>query len=726
MADAVPGDSFLVDFAADVETLHERLQRCLGDARVGHGTGWMFAALWLLKSPDSPTKVIAGAVPRTGEFSVRACVEAMANLGFFAAGPRRRHRSFRQKELPLLLVEGDGTPCIIFSDRDGRRLWRAYGPDLISEVSRASALDDATAVYSFRKDRQDISMAQSWRQHRSAGWFRALLGKFPTLVISVSVLSIALALVTLLYPVLTILTYLQVIGLGSLSSLPMMALGMLIVVGLELVGLQLRSRAVGWLAARLEYLVGVESLQQMLRLKPGIIERAAVTDQVARIRSFESVREFITGPMFMAILDLPMTLAGVVAIAILAPAILPTMLGAVVAFGLLLFVLLQFNRVVVRLVADEATRMQAAAIETFEKQVALRQAGLTDIWMSRMARLVRREQKALFRLRLLAGGSEAGSTLVFNVSIALAVAAGTVAIWQGELSAQVFLAIIILFVRAMSPMHIMCLSVQRAEQLKNAVGQINALFELEAEETAERPRRTGSHFDGSVTFVNAGFRAADTRPVFVGLDQHVEPGRIVAVTGATGSGKTTLLRLIHGAMETSVGTIRMNGIDLRQFPTDELRGNVSFVSQNPHLLPGTLAENLRFALPEADDETLRRAAALVGLDRYLDLAQGGLEADLDAEARSRVSLEFKFQVALAQAVLSNNRIILIDDIPNELLEGRLGDILRLLIEKSRGHRTLFFVSARSDFLSLADTVIAMRYGGVPLVAAPQAILERAA
>ena len=216
-------------------------------------------------------------------------------------------------------------------------------------------------------------------------------------------------------------------------------------------------------------------------------------------------------------------------------------------------------------------------------------------------------------------------------------------------------------------------------------------------------------------FRSVGFKAADTRPVFVGLDVEMEPGEIVGIYGANGTGKSTIFKMVLGMMDISIGTIRVDGVDLRQLPLTELRRRVSYVPQRPRIFPGTMRQNLAFANPLASEQQINAVLAKVGIKDEIDAFANGLDHQVLGPDEERFSPSFRHRFAIARALLVDSKLFMIDEVPNTLLDGEVGVLLHRLLDEFRGERTVIFVSHRSDFLRKADRVIALRYGKVPLV-----------
>ena len=134
-------------------------------------------------------------------------------------------------------------------------------------------------------------------------------------------------------------------------------------------------------------------------------------------------------------------------------------------------------------------------------------------------------------------------------------------------------------------------------------------------------------------------------------------------------------------------------------------------------MPGSLRNNLSFANQLVSEERLRKALDLTGIAWAIDF----LDAPAPPEAAQ--GTEFRFRFALAQALLIDSQLWLIDEMPNALLNGGLGEDLKRILKAARGRRTVLFVSNRSDFLCLADRVVALRYGQVPRISTPSQLFE---
>ncbi|GGE11758.1 hypothetical protein GCM10011390_33580 [Aureimonas endophytica] len=691
-----------------------------GGADAAPGLERLFSAACILSGTDLPLRRILGAVPVAGEgLGPEGMIAALARLGIRAekvpAGA-----PFAAGEPPRLVLPAKGEPRLQFRHPVGQGIVTLRPDGALADLA-AEGEGGRARAFRLVPEAEAHPLSKAQRAHTGQSWFRALLGLFAPagFALLVTVLLAAAAAVAL--PLFTIEIYANVISLGSLAPLPSLIAGMALLIAFETALLSQRAKILAWMANRVEFLVSAASFERILRIRPALSERVAVTDQAARLRSFENIREFITGPAFATLLEAPVGLFALVAIGCLGGWLVVVPLVGVFLHLCLFAALRRRARVLTSIAADESTEMQRVTIETFEKRDAIRQAGLQAAWSSRMTRGIRRQQTSQMALRLVGALGESLSAFILTTASILLLAGGAHAIWAGTLGSGGLLATIILGTRVLIPTHMLCLSVQRFEQLGGSLAQLNALMEIAPEREEEGETAPLRPLQGAVSFLNVGLRATDTRPVFVGLNLDIQPGEVVAVTGSNGTGKTTLLKLVQGLGDLSLGAIRIDGVDLRQLPLEELRRRIGYVPQHPRLFPGSLRENLLFADPFADEARQRAVLAETGLSALVARLPQGLDHPCGPDEDLGISSEFRFKFALSQAILADSRIILVDEIPNSLMDGDVGRFFRQLVGDNRRRRTVLFVSHRSDDLRLADKVIHLRYGNVPHVSTPDTL-----
>ncbi|WP_054159308.1 peptidase domain-containing ABC transporter [Rhizobium sp. AAP43] len=686
----------------------------------------LFCALIQSCGQEFPVKTLLNAIPAGGlKNQPDSIIASMANLGFYVTEHRFDWERWSFSRQPVVLDTAIG-PQLLTADLSGGLKSGRLASGTQSRVIESGARElNNLRCWVFRFESASNPLSPLARTHTSYSWARALLARFPRIPYVMILLSLALAVTGILFPLAIAVFFGEVIRLSTFSTMPQLVVGLLMLATFETVFVLQRAKISAWLASRLEFLVNTSSFAQILRLSPMLSERAAPTTQAARLRSFESIRDFCSGPTFSTLLDLPISLLSLVFVGIVSLPALGIITGSIILMMTVFLLAWRKAAVLTSIAADEATEMQRLAIETLDKLDLIRSTGMQEVWSQRLDRVAERDQTAQLRLRFTGQVAESLSSALYTFAIIAVMAVSAVGVWQGAMTGPALLALVIVSLRILLPFQTMCLSVLRFEQIRRSLGQINTLMDLPTESQAEREKNRLMPLTGAISLVNVGFKAADTRPVFVGLDLEVEPGEVIGIYGANGTGKSSVFKMILGMVDTTLGAVRIDGVDIRQLPLHELRRRVSYVPQSPKLFPGTLRQNLLSANPLATDMQVRQVLGSVGLLTIIDRLPDGLETNVLGPDDDRYSETFRYQFAFARALLINSKLFLIDEIPNALLDGGVGPILDRLLQEFRGKRTVMFISHRSDFLQRADRVIALRYGKVPLVNKPQTIMERA-
>jgi ATP-binding cassette subfamily C protein LapB len=727
--------------AASIAGFHDRLRLTLWQQ--GEGDSPLAKCLCTLLLALDPSMEIARVIEslprRAAKIDMVDIVNALANIGYDSKSTKLRPVDIDPRLLPCLFVTHDakGDPADVFVILEKR--------DLLSEehlevfdgrqgVIRQLADDDpllrtpGTAHFCQRFSIEELAPPKSTNpRFIEPTWFRRTLSRFAPTFWWLLVIGIVLNLVALATPITVMLIYDRVISSHTLDPLPMLLVGLFCAIALEWRLRSLRTDALAWLTARLDYVVGASIFERLLLLAPSFVERAAVAAQIARIKTFESVRDFFSGPVFLAVLELPTILIALAAISYLAGTLVFVPIAFVVAYAILFASVRHFVKTAIRDAAKHSSITQQFAIETFEKVDAIRAQGLQTAWTQKYQQLSGRENVSLAHLYFL---GSIGESLGHGLSVCAAVATlaiGVQMIWAGSITVGILVASMILVWRALLPFYSLCQMIPRFEQARNSVAQINELMDLEPEVRREIASARLTRVEGALSFRNVSMRyAREAGPVFLGLNASIRPGEVVAIQGPSGAGKSTILKLVQGLYAPQSGAIFMDGLDVRQLAVRDLRRLVAYLPQQPRLLNGTIADNLRIVRPLAEDEELWRALHRAGAARQVAALPESINTSVEGSDIIATDPALCHRIAFARALLQKSTILLLDEIPNFLMAAGLGETIGDVIGEARGRQTLLFVTHRSDHARLADKIITLRPGGIPTVETVEQVMDQIA
>jgi ATP-binding cassette, subfamily B, multidrug efflux pump len=200
------------------------------------------------------------------------------------------------------------------------------------------------------------------------------------------------------------------------------------------------------------------------------------------------------------------------------------------------------------------------------------------------------------------------------------------------------------------------------------------------------------------------------KAVLHGVDLVARPGEVTAVIGSTGSGKTTLLNLIPRLFDATAGSVRIDGVDVRQLDPVTLAAAIGLVPQRPYLFSGTVASNLRYGNPDAGDEELWRALEIAQARDFVERMPEGLDTPI-AQGGTNVSGGQRQRLAIARALVHRPSIYLFDD-SFSALDYATDAALRAALARETTDATVVIVAQRVATIRHADTIVVIDDGRV--------------
>ncbi|HLY28336.1 MAG TPA: ATP-binding cassette domain-containing protein, partial [Aggregatilineales bacterium] len=199
-------------------------------------------------------------------------------------------------------------------------------------------------------------------------------------------------------------------------------------------------------------------------------------------------------------------------------------------------------------------------------------------------------------------------------------------------------------------------------------------------------------------------------PVLRGVSLTAEPGQTVAIVGPTGAGKTTIINLIPRFYDVAEGSVKIDGIDVRDVTAESLRRQIGLVLQDSFLFSDTVMNNIRYGKPDATDEEAIAAAKLASADTFIERLPQGYQTIL-GERGSGLSQGQRQLIAIARAALADPRILILDEATSSV-DTRTERLIQKAFEKLLEGRTSFVIAHRLSTIRNADQVLMLKDGQI--------------
>jgi len=249
--------------------------------------------------------------------------------------------------------------------------------------------------------------------------------------------------------------------------------------------------------------------------------------------------------------------------------------------------------------------------------------------------------------------------------------------------------------------------------LQSAIASAERVFEMldekEEEETSDNYVKPES-IQGEVVFEHVSFGYTPDKVLIKDMNIHVQPGQMVAIVGPTGAGKTTLVNLLMRFYEINSGSIKVDGIDIRDIERDDLRDIFGMVLQDTWLFSGSILDNIAYGSPVRDRAKVREAAQAARVHHFIKTLPQGYDTILNEEG-TNVSQGQKQLLTIARAMISNPNILILDEATSSV-DTRTEVLIQKAMEQLLKGRTSFVIAHRLSTIRNADLILVMKDGDI--------------
>ncbi len=608
---------------------------------------------------------------------------------------------------PLIILETAGPRIEIFNGRKNRK-------EIISQESMIGT------IYIFGSREEE----EKEERTRTTSWFRNILKRYKRLFYQILGIGLILNLLALAVPLYIMAVYDRVISTGSVPMLSAFITGAFIAL-LGTAALQIiRAKILAYIGARLDAIVGNAILEHLLYLSPNLTENASVGAQVARIKDFDSVREFFTGPIIGVVFELPFVIIFIAVIWMLGGTLAYIPLAMVFIFILITLMLQPSVKQNVNKTALTGAARQSFLLEVLANVRTIKHTATEEKWFDRYRELSAEATLAGYKASITTALTNIISDAIMIISGMAILSFGVLKVLGGSMTIGALIATMILVWRVLTPLKSVFSSLTRIDQLRAGIRQVNNLMDIAPERDPHALIEPITNLKGNIKFNRVSIRyAADADPALLGITFDMNHGELLAVLGRNGSGKSTLLKLIPGLYLPQAGGIRIDDRDIRQLDPVELRHRIGYVPQQIQLFYGTIAQNLQLANPLATKEDMAQAAKMAGIYEEIMKLQDGFDYRLRDQSNQQLPISLQQGLALARAYVKKPAIYLFDE-PVNALDNEGEKQFFKTIGQLRGESSILLVTHNPAHIQMADKVMLLHEGHLLVCGPTNEILEK--
>ncbi|UZI31121.1 ABC transporter ATP-binding protein [Streptomyces sp. CA-278952] len=278
---------------------------------------------------------------------------------------------------------------------------------------------------------------------------------------------------------------------------------------------------------------------------------------------------------------------------------------------------------------------------------------------------------------------------------------------RGEITLGTFVAFSTYLAQLVGPVRMLAMVLTVGQQARAGVERVLELIDTEPS-MQDGTKKLPADAPAGIEFDDVRFGYDDERPVLDGFSLTVEPGETVAVVGASGSGKSTVSLLLPRFYDVSHGAVLIGGHDVRELTQASLRSAIGLVPEDSFLFSDTIRANIAYGLPDATQEQIEQAARAAQADRFIADLPKGYDTTV-GEHGLTLSGGQRQRVALARAILTDPRLLLLDD-ATSAVDARVEHEIHEALKQVMAGRTTLLIAHRRSTLQLADRIAVLDGG----------------
>lgn len=538
-------------------------------------------------------------------------------------------------------------------------------------------------------------------------WFVPEILRYRSLFGDVAVMAVLLNILALGVPIFFQIVIDKVLVHHSLSTLYVIGAGILMALLFEAVLGYLRSYVMLHATTKIDIRLATRTFAHLLSLPIEFFERNTAGVLTKHMQQAATVREFLTGRLFMTLMDASVLIVFIPVLLYYSVPLTAIVVGFSLAIcGVLAALIVPYQARLRQLYRAEGAR-QSLLVESIHGMQTIKALGLEARqrreWDSRSAFAIERHVEVA-KITILARQISAMLEKLMMISV---VAGGVFAVFSQEMTVGALVAFQMLAGRVSGPLVQLVSLVHEYQEAALSVRMLGEVMNSRQEHnlgTGLRERLRGEISLSEVRFQYPG----TTVPALDGISVAIPAGSFIGIVGQSGSGKTTLTRLIQTLHPVQSGIVRFDGVDVRERDLVDLRRQIGVVLQDAFLFRGSVRDNIAVTKPDATFAEIVAAARAAGADTFIETLPQGYNTLLD-EGAVNLSGGQKQRLSIARALLRDPPVLILDE-ATSALDPESEAVVVASLERFARRRTTLVISHRLSTIRNADRILVLDRG----------------
>ena len=646
-------------------------------------------------------------------FEFDAALSVLSNLGYKSSFGKIKIKKLKSSHCPCIAFDKNGYALVIEDISENGDVKVNYFSELVQneDITLRNLGKYINGYFIIAKKVPSLKKGKN-------DWFWGSLSKSKFLYFQVIIAATLTNFLGLSSSIFIMVVYDRVVPNEAIESLIALTIGVLIAMSFEFIIKTLRAQFVDRASKKADQRMSRLIFDKILnmRLDTGSKKSGALASVV---REFDTLREFFTSATLIAVVDLPFVFFFIYIISLIAG---PLALVPLVAVPLVILSGLIVQPFLAKLAAGSMqTNMskQSVLVETLNGLETVQATGCGQLMRQRFTEASNAQSDFSLKSKMYSQFAINSAASIQQLAQVATIFFGVFLIQDGTITMGAMIAAVILGGRTLSPLSQLASAMSRANSARQAHRSLSELMRDDPSSIRSNGvKLSRPDLQGTIELKNVSYSFPGSKiPIIKDLSLKIPAGQKVAILGKMVSGKTTFARLLSGLIEPTEGAIMIDGVDIRQIDSSDMRRNVGVMLQKTWLFSGTVKENLQIGYYEYGDDHLLNISKISGVDDFVSRSQSGYDLMLGEGGQGLSGGQLQ-SINLARAMLHDPNVLILDEPTSSMDTGTEKAVISRLKDWAN-KRTMIMVTHRNSILELAERVLVVEGGSILMDTTPE-------